>query len=144
MGAAITRCIIGICVLMVGLRLADKQLHCPVPERPVSVWILNWFGPDHFITQRSVVETRLSEIPGEQLAIVRYAAEHDPIDEWVFNSADIDSSKVIWARAMDPKSDQELIRYYGQRKAWLVQPDSPSEEIVPYPVTQQVTTELSR
>lgn len=143
-GAAITRCMIGICVLMVGLRLADKQLHCPVPERPVSVWILNWFGPDHFVTQRSVVEKRLSQIPGGQLAIVRYAADHDPIDEWVFNSADIDSSKVIWARAMDPESDEELIRYYSQRKAWLVQPDSPSEEIVPYPVTQQVTTELSR
>jgi len=143
-GGAITRCTISICVLMVGLRLFDKQLHCPVPERPVSVWIVNWFGPDHFITQRSVVQKRLSEMPGGQLAIVRYAADHDPIDEWVFNAADIDSSKVIWARAMDRESDQELIRYYGRRKAWLIQPDSPSEEMVPYPVAQQVTTESSR
>lgn len=143
-GGAITRCMISICVLMVGLRLANKQLHCPVPERPVSVWIVNWFGPDHFVTQRSVVEKQLGQIPGGQLAIVRYAADHDPIDEWVFNAADIDSSKIIWARAMDTQSDGELMRYYGQRKAWLIQPDSPTEEILPYPVTQQVTTESTR
>jgi hypothetical protein len=129
---------------MAGLRLFDQQLHCPVPERPVSVWIVNWFGPDHFVTQRSIVENKLKQIPGGQLAIVRYAPDHEPIDEWVFNRADIDASKIIWARAMDTQSDLELIHYYSQRKAWLIQPDSPSQEIVPYPVSQQVTTALSR
>jgi hypothetical protein len=143
-GQAITRSIVAICVLMAVLRLFNQQLHCPVPERPVSVWIVNWFGPDHFVTQRSIVENRLEQIPGGQLAIVRYAPDHEPIDEWVFNGADIDSSKVIWARAMDTQSDLELIHYYNQRKAWLIQPDSPSQEIIPYPVPQQVTTALSR
>lgn len=143
-GQAITRSIVSICVLMAVLRPFNQQLHCPVAERPVSVWIVNWFGPDHFITQRSIVENQLKQIPGGQLAIVRYAPDHDPIDEWVFNAADIDSSKVIWARAMDTESDLELIRYYSQRKAWLIQPDSPSHEITPYPVPQQVTTALSR
>jgi hypothetical protein len=143
-GRAITYSIVSICVLMAGLRLFDQQLHCPVPERPVSVWIVNWFGPDHFVTQRSIVENKLKQIPGGQLAIVRYAPDHEPIDEWVFNRADIDASKIIWARAMDTQSDLELIHYYSQRKAWLIQPDSPSQEIVPYPVSQQVTTALSR
>jgi hypothetical protein len=143
-GRAIARSTIAICVLMAVLRLFDRQLHCPVPERPVSVWIMNWFGPDHFITQRSIVENRLDRLSGDHLAIVRYAPDHDPIDEWVFNSADIDSSKVIWARAMDTESDLDLIHYYRQRKAWLVQPDSPTQEIVPYPVPQQVTAALSR
>lgn len=143
-GRAITHSIVAICVMMAGLRPFNQQLHCPVPERPVSVWIVNWFGPDHFITQRSTVENQLKQIPGGQLAIVRYAPDHDPIDEWVFNSSNIDSSKVIWARAMDTESDLELIHYYSQRKAWLVQPDSPSQELIPYPVPQQVTTASSR
>jgi hypothetical protein len=138
-GRAMTQWIIAVCVLMAVMRPFNKQLNSPVPERPVSTWICNWFGPDHFVTQRSIVARQLEQTPGDQLAIVRYSPDHDPIDEWVHNAADIDASRIIWARAMDPASDLELIRYYNQRKAWLVQPDSPSEQIVPYPLPQQVT-----
>ncbi len=138
-GMAIVRFSVAICVVMAVLRLFDQQLHCPVPERPVSTWICNWFGPDHFDTERGAVERTLTQLPGEQLAIVRYSPNHDPIDEWVFNAADIDDSKVIWARAMDPAEDRELIQYYSKRKAWLIQPDKPSAEITPYPVPEQIT-----
>jgi hypothetical protein len=134
-----TNWIVGICVLMTLLRPFDKQLRSPVPERPVSTWIVNWFGPDHFVTQRSIVAQQLEQVPGAQLAIVRYSPDHDPIDEWVYNAADVDSSRIVWARAMDPADDLELIRYYNQRRAWLIQPDSRSEQIVPYPLPQQVT-----
>jgi hypothetical protein len=45
---------------------------------------------------------------------------------------------------MDPASDAELIRHYGDRKAWLVQPDSPAVEVSPYPLPGQVTEALPR
>ncbi|HXS77631.1 MAG TPA: hypothetical protein VN753_15730 [Terracidiphilus sp.] len=138
-GRAMTHWVIAICVFMTVLRPFNKQLGCAIPEKPVSTWIVSWFGPDHFVTQRSLVEQQLDQNPGGQLAIVRYSPEHDPLDEWVYNAADIDGSRIIWARAMDPASDLELIRHYGQRKAWLIQPDSSSEEIAPYPLPQQVT-----
>jgi hypothetical protein len=138
-GMAITRFIVSICVVMAVMRLFDKQLHCPVPAKPVSTWICNWFGPDHFDTEREAVRRRLEQFPGSQLAIVRYSPDHDPIDEWVYNGADIENSKVIWARAMDQAQDKELIRFYANRKIWLVQPDSPHEEIEPYPVSKSET-----
>ena len=138
-GRAMTHCIVAICVVMAVLRPFNRQLGHPIPEKPVSTWIVSWFGPDHFTTERSVVESGLERKPGGQLAIVRYAADHDPLDEWVYNSADIDSSKIIWARGMDPAADADLIRYYGQRKAWLVLPDSASDRVVPYPLAPQVT-----
>jgi len=137
-GRAMTHWIVAICVLMTVVRPFNKQLGCPIPEKPVSTWIVSWFGPDHFVTERSQVERQLEQVPGGQLAIVQYSADHDPLDEWVYNAADIDSSRIIWARAMDPASDSDLIRYYGQRKAWLIRPDSP-EQLVPYPLPQQVT-----
>ncbi len=143
-GMAITRFSITICVVMSGLRLFDQQLHCPVPQRPVSTWICNWFGPDHFDTDRAAAERRFEKLPGQQLAIVRYAPTHDPIDEWVYNAADIDGSKIVWAREMDDASNNELIHYYSNRKVWLVQPDMPQSEIVPYPVPEQVTTGKTR
>lgn len=143
-GKAMTRFAVAICILMAGIRVFDRQLGCPVPGYPVSTWICNWFGPDHFVPERVRVEEGLARNPGGQLAIVRYSATHDPINEWVYNGADIDGSKVIWARGMDDASDQELIRYYGSRKAWLIRPDSPEAEIVPYPVPEQVTAASSK
>ncbi len=138
-GMTMTRFLVSICVLMTVVRLFDKQLHCPVPARPVSTWVCNWFGPDHFDRERETVQRRLEQLSGSHLAIVRYSPDHDPIDEWVYNAADIEGSKVIWARAMDEAQDKELIRYYANRKIWLVQPDSPQHEIEPYPVSKSET-----
>jgi len=143
-GMSMVRVTVSICVLMAGLRVFDRQIQCPVPGYPFSTWICNWFGPDHFVSEREKVWGALAQNPGGQLAIVRYSPGHNPVDEWVYNGADIDASKVIWARDMDQASNAELIRYYRDRKVWLVQPDSPAAEVMPYPVPEQVTAALSR
>jgi len=143
-GVAMVRFTVVICVLLACIRIFDRQLGCPVPGYPVSTWICNWFGPDHFVPERARLERELANNPGGQLAIVRYSAEHDPIEEWVYNCADLDDSKVIWARAMDDAGDRELIRYYSDRKAWLIQPDSPGAEVTPYPLPEQVTAASAR
>jgi len=62
-------------------------------------------------------------LPGPQVAIISYSPHH-VLNDWVYNAAEIDNSKVIWARQMDPASDRELLNYYKDRQAWLVEPDS--------------------
>jgi hypothetical protein len=149
-GTAMVRLAVVICVLLAGIRVFDRQLQCPVPGYPFSTWICNWFGPDHFVPERDRVRQALSQNPGGQLAIVRYSPDHDPLDEWVYNAADIDASKIVWAWDMGDASNQELIRYYKDRKVWLVQPDVPATEITPYPpaggypVPKQVTQASSQ
>jgi hypothetical protein len=78
----------------------------------------------------------LESRPGRQLAIVRYSPDHDCLTDWVYNAADIDGSKVVWAREMDPSNNQNLLRYYKDRKVWLVEPDGNPPRISPYPVDQ--------
>jgi hypothetical protein len=56
--------------------------------------------------------------------IVHYSSKHSPDQEWVYNGADIDHSKVVWAREMDPKSDAQLIAYFKDREVWLLNADS--------------------
>jgi hypothetical protein len=73
---------------------------------------------------------------------VRYSAKHNPYDEWVYNAADIDHSKVIWAREMGAPDDLELIQYYADRTVWLVQPDAPGAALTPYPLPQQDSASL--
>jgi hypothetical protein len=137
-GAALVRFTVSVCFIMVGLRLYAGPFHLRVLEFPPT-WNVSWYGPDRFGTERDRVETSLGKLPGKQLAIVRYNSSHIPFNEWVYNAADIDASKVIWAREMDPADNLELIHYYKDRKVWLVQPDSLPPTISPYALPAQPT-----
>jgi hypothetical protein len=83
----------------------------------------------------------MKQQPGQQLLIVHYSPDHNPMDEWVYNAADIDHSKIIWARDLGPAANLELIHYYKNRAVWLVQPDS-NPIISPYPISELQTAAL--
>ncbi|MGA2570535.1 MAG: hypothetical protein ABSF23_08460 [Terracidiphilus sp.] len=136
-GLALVRFTITACVVMAGVRGLAEPLHLGPAEWAPGNWNLNWFGPQHFGTERARIEAWLEQQPGKQLVIVRYAADHHPFDEWVYNQADIDDSKVVWAREMGPADNLELIHYYGDRKVWLVEPDAMPARLSPYPVTER-------
>ena len=131
-GLTWVRLTVALCVALAGLRVFADPLHLTPPKWPPSEWLWSWYGPGHFGTERSRIETELESFPGKQLVIVRYSHEHYPYEEWVYNAADIDGSKVIWAREMDAANNLELIHYYPDRKVWLVQPDSLPPTVSPY------------
>jgi hypothetical protein len=77
---------------------------------------------------RARIQAQLEGTPGQHLVLVRYAADHNPNQEWVYNSADIDHAKVVWARDIPGRSSQPLLEYFRGRNVWLVQADvSPAE-----------------
>ncbi len=137
-GMMMVRLIVVVCVLLAGLRLFARPYFPKVTEWPVAEWMGMWYGPDRFGTVRESIKTQLESSPGGQLAIVRYSPKHNPLDEWVYNSANIDDSKLIWAREMDPTSNLDLIRHYNTRKVWLVQPDWCLLRLLPYLLDSQV------
>ena len=67
---------------------------------------------------------RLQATPGRHLVLVYYSADHDPTIEWVYNRADIDGSKVVWARSLGPQKDAELLRYFKDRCVWTIDADA--------------------
>lgn len=136
-GLALVRFIVVSCVALAGLRLFARPLHIAPSEWPPSSWSLTWIGPEHFGVERAQIEARLSQLPGGQLAIVRYAPNHNPLDEWVYNDAGIDGSKVVWAQDMDGKDNLELIHYYRNRQAWVVEPDATPARVTPYGMTEE-------
>jgi hypothetical protein len=140
-GIAIVRFTLSLLLVMAGLRLYAGPLHLALPEWPSVKWNFVWYGPDHFGTERARVEAELQQLPGKQLAIVHYTPLHNPIEEWVYNAADIDSSKVIWAQETNSSDNTdhnaELIRYYKDRHVWLVQPDAVPATVTPYPMPPQ-------
>jgi len=136
-GLALVRFSIVLCVLLAVLRVFAEPLHFAPTQWPPSSWNFTWYGPQHFGTERARVDDQLQHIPGGQLAIVHYSSTHNPFDEWVYNSADINDSKVVWAREMDAADNLKLMAYYPDRKVWLVEPDEVPARITPFSVPGQ-------
>jgi hypothetical protein len=136
-GMTLVRFCVSICVVMAVLRVFSGPLGLKVREWPTVGWVSSWSGPEHFGEPRARVESQLEALPGRQLILVRYASDHNSMDEWVYNLADIDGSKVVWAREMDAANNLELMHYYRDRKVWLVEPDAQPTVVVPYPGAEQ-------
>ena len=125
-GLALVRYSIVASVVLAGLRLFAGPLSLTIPR-----WPNMWYGTERLGLARAAVAGRLAEQPGGQLAIVRYARNHAPFDEWVYNAADIDGSKVVWARDMGAAKNCELMRYFPDRRVWLVEPDFAPPRVTP-------------
>ncbi len=121
-------------IILAVLRAYAEPLHFQLSNWPSAAWASVWHGPGHVGVARAQVESELENLPGKQLVIVRYSADHSTFDDWVYNTADIDNSKVIWAREMSDAENLELIRYYKDRNVWLVQPDLQPAGLSPYAV----------
>jgi len=81
---------------------------------------------------RAAIAKILSNTPGKHLIMVRYQEDHNLHDEWVYNGAEIDTAKVLWARELDPAQNAKLFAYFKNRQIWLVEPDSDNTELIPY------------
>lgn len=93
-----------------------------------------WSSYEDRLQDRARIAAWLAEQPGKQLAIVRYGPNHDVLHEWVFNGADLENGKVLWARELRPDWEAALVRHYKDRHIWLIKPDVGPVAIEPYPV----------
>jgi hypothetical protein len=108
---------VAMCVVRVSAAAAHVGIETPWPRG-------NW--------QRAASVDVLRQLPGKNLVIVHYAPNHDPHVEWVYNEADIDSAKIVWARDMGCAANEELLRYFRDRQVWQVNPDDTAPQLVPY------------
>jgi hypothetical protein len=81
---------------------------------------------------RAAILSKLEAMPGKHLVFVHYAPDHSPNEEWVYNAAIIDGSKIVWANSMTSKEDAELRNYYHDREAWIVEPDTDPTGFLPF------------
>jgi hypothetical protein len=135
-GLAMQRFVVALCFILAAVRLAAEPLHLVLSTWPSGSWASTWHGPGRMGVERNQIEDKLDKLPGGQLIIVRYAPDHNSLDEWVYNAPDIDHSKIIWARDMDAASNEQLMHYYKDRTVWLVQPDTKPVSLSPYPALQ--------
>jgi hypothetical protein len=81
--------------------------------------------------ERARLQARISRLPGQHLILVHYGVRDVPSKEWIYNRADIDNSKIVWARDMGSEANQELLCYFAKRHVWYVDHGGASM-ILPY------------
>ncbi|PYT23974.1 MAG: hypothetical protein DMG58_26935, partial [Acidobacteria bacterium] len=103
-----------------GLHLFDQQPFS-MALRQYETWdAINHGDP----AGRAAIQKALAEVPGKQLVVVRYWPQHIFQQEWVYNAADVDGARVVWARDLGTDENDKLRRYYPDRTIWLLEPDA--------------------
>ena len=127
------RVIVLVTVAMGSIQVSGEFVRKGPAGIPRSAWGCPGAELNQCGTLRANLNRELGSLPGQQLVVVRYGEGHNPMNEWVYNDPDIDHSKIVWAHEMEPASNRELLEYYKDRKAWLVQPDLHPISLAPYP-----------
>jgi hypothetical protein len=119
-GVALVRAIPVIACAMILLRISAAATHTQIePAWPRGN------------LDRVAITRQLEGAPGRHLVIVSYGPNHDVDWEWVYNDADIDDSKIIWAREMGTQDNQELLQYFHDRKVWRLNADQSPPRLEP-------------
>ncbi len=85
----------------------------------------------HGDMNRVRIKQELEARTGQQLVLVVNPPPYGH-GEWVYNSADIDDSKVVWARDMGREKNQELLQYFRRRQVWTVDVSEQRPQLRPY------------
>jgi hypothetical protein len=130
-GLFLMRTILPICIIMFVLRAAAGPHLMDLKSGPITP---GWSQADVRGFGRGNIQRSLQQLPGKQLVIVRYERSHEPFEEWVYNDAGIDNAKIVWAHEMDPAENQNLLNYFKDRQAFLLEADAKPPRLSAYPV----------
>ncbi len=135
-------------VLLVQAMRHLRQFECR--ERPVGIYLtrlvlllaIDWVvvlagqAVGHpstpWTAARAQITEQLQSTPGEHLVLVEYALNHNVHHEWVYNAADIDGSRIVWAREIPGQDLGPLLAYFKNRKIWVVSADASPPTIREY------------
>jgi hypothetical protein len=136
-GKALAAASVLTCLAVLGCRASGRPLNIPQVDNVTPV---PWYVAETFpLLGRENVMHALRKRGGKHVVVVRYNANHSPHEEYVYNSADIDGSDIVWAREMDdPLRMMQLVSYFKDRSIWLYRPDE-APWLTPYPMSKSYT-----
>ena len=79
--------------------------------------------------ERATLVDKLKQLPGKHLVIVSYAPDHSVHTEWVYNGADIEGTRVLFAHAL--ADNRPLLQHFRDRTVWWLQVKAESCSLIP-------------
>jgi hypothetical protein len=108
------RAIVAACLLMGSVPVIGTLSGFSV-QPDLSSW---WSGA--WPWERPALEKELRGIEGKHLVLVKYGPRPMLNVQWIYNDADIDGSKIVWARDMGEEGNRSLLKYFEGRRVWRV------------------------
>jgi hypothetical protein len=133
-GVWLVRVVVLSCLIRFGLcPVTARAIHALAWDPSNATWRCctgrNDFG-------RDAIQQQLEAKPGRHLVVVRYGSDQTNFREFVYNLADIDSQRVVWARSMSNYEDQWLVDYYKDRYVWVLTVNGGGYNLQPYSGTK--------
>jgi hypothetical protein len=107
------------CVLQIALPIS-LQIDPYIYVNPAHWEIPRSQFPDWVYTREDLI-SKLKQGNDKYLILVKYLPNRKAYNEWIFNEADLENAKVIWARSMTPERDCQLAKYYSDRKIRVIE-----------------------
>ena len=105
---------------LIDSRASTYSCRCPEPRTWAAI------GPERIALENpAFIASRTSTGAGALSPKLR------PVAEWVYKGVDIDRQKVICVRDMVADENEELLRYFSDRRVWLLEADDVPPKLSP-------------
>lgn len=117
------------------LLVAFILLYLPVKPLLIahsSIVLFSHGGDVPYVTEHARIKAALDHTAGRHVVIVRYKPDKWPRPDWVYNSANIDAQRIVWARDRGAVENRKLLAYYHDRQIWVLYADESPARLEPY------------
>jgi hypothetical protein len=116
-------------VLVLALRIGAEQAGLPYTQKlNFQTWCCRVEGNQN----KPRITSELEKQPGNHLVFVKAKTDPNNLFQWIYNGADIDGSRLVWARDLGDAENAHLAAYMTERKVWLVNPNVEPATLEPY------------
>jgi hypothetical protein len=106
--------------LVLALRIAAQNLGLPYTQ---ALNYQSWCCKVQGNMNKQRITRALERTPGQHLVFVKTKTDEFNLLQWIYNAADIDASRIVWARDLGTERDAQLTAYFRDRQAWVVDPN---------------------
>ncbi len=116
--------------LVLALRVTAEKLGAPYTQR---LNFQSWCCRVEGNLSKTRIASTLENLPGRHLVFVEAKTDPSNLFQWIYNSADIDGQRIVWARDLGSEKNAELSAYFAGRQVWMVNPNVEPAQLAPYP-----------
>jgi len=113
--------------IVLGLRIVAQNAGLPYTQ---ELNYQSWCCKQQGNMNKARIARELAQVPGEHLVFVKTKASEFNLLQWIYNAADIDGARIVWARDLGEDRDAELAKYFRDRDVWVVDPNVEPAKVV--------------
>jgi len=129
-------------VLVLGMRIGAEQAGLPYTQKlNFQTWCCRVEGNRN----KPRIMAELAKTPGNHLVFVKAKTDSHNLFQWIYNAADIDGSRFVWARDLGDPENALLAASMTGRRVWMVDPNVEPATLTAYdPLTPKTALQSRR